>query len=147
MSTEENKALARQFYEEWNKGNLDGMLDLIAPNAVDHAPPPGVSLPPGLEGIKQTLVMFMQAFPDLKFTVEDAICEGDKVVLRMTSTGTNSGELMGMPATGKKATVTGIDIFRVADGKLVEHWRNDDTLGMMQQLGVIPMPDQAPAPA
>ena len=146
MSTiEENKSLVRRFFEEWNKGNPDSLLELVAPDAVEHNLPAGV--PQGHEGIKKELMMFMQAFPDMHFIIEDMIAEGDKVVCRITNTGTHKGEFMGLPATGKTMTITGIEIYRVANGKLVEHWGNQDDLGRLQQLGVIPIPGEAPAPA
>ena len=87
--------------------------------------------------------MYLTAFPDLHFTVEDLIAEGDKVVARLTVRGTQQGAFMGIPPTGKHVTVTGIDINRLAGGKSVEHWLNMDTLGLLQQLGVIPAPGQA----
>jgi len=86
--------------------------------------------------------MYLTAFPDLHFTVEDFIAEGDKVVARLTVRGTQQGIFMGIPPTGKHATVTAIDINRMAGGKSVEHWLNMDTLGLLQQLGVIPAPGQ-----
>jgi predicted ester cyclase len=130
MSTEDNKAVVRRFYEEVmnqkKRAVLDEVFDL---NVVDHFAPPGT--PGGLEGAKQTLGMFLSAFPDL-------IAEGDKVVARATLSGTQQGTFMGIPATGKRVTITGIDINRFVGGKSVEHWVEMDTLGMMQQLGVIP---------
>jgi predicted ester cyclase len=141
MSTEDNKAIIRRFYEEvFNRGNLavDAFID---PNQVDHFAPPGT--PGGLEGAKQTIGMFQTAFPDLHFTVEDMIAEGDKVVARITMSGTQQGAFMGIPPTGKHVTVTAIDFNRLAGGKSVEHWVEMDTLGMMQQLGVVPAPGQA----
>jgi predicted ester cyclase len=137
MSTEDNKAVVRRFYEEVmnqkKRAVLDEVFDL---NVVDHFAPPGT--PGGLEGARQTLGMFLTAFPDLHFTVEDLIAEGDKVVARATLSGTQQGTFMGIPATGKRVTITGIDINRFVGGKSVEHWVEMDTLGMMQQLGVIP---------
>ena len=137
MSTEENKAVVRRFYEEVvnqkKRAVLDEVFDL---NLVDHFAPPGT--PGGLEGARQTLGMFLSAFPDLHFTVEDLIAEGDEVVARVTMSGTQQGAFMGIPPTGKHVTITGIDINRFVGGKSVEHWVEMDTLGMMQQLGVIP---------
>jgi len=139
MSTEDNKAVVRRFYEEVmnqkKRAVLDEVFDL---NVVDHFAPPGT--PGGLEGARQTLGMFLSAFPDLHFTVEDLIAEGDKVVARATLSGTQQGTFMGIPATGKHVTITGIDINRFEGGKSVEHWVEMDTLGLMQQLGVIPPP-------
>jgi len=142
MSSEENRSLTRRFYEEvWNKGNLDAVADLLTSDFVDHAAPPG--FPQGLEGAKQVFMMYRGAFPDFRLTVEDVIAEGDKVVARWVTQGTHQGELMGIPPTGKRATVTGIDVFRFAGGKIAEHWAQFDMLGMLQQLGVIPAPGQA----
>ncbi len=142
MSTEVNKANSRRFYDEViNKKNRAAIDAFIAPNQVDHAAPPGT--PGGLEGAKQTLTMYLTAFPDLYFTVEDIIAEGDKVVTRLTARGTQQGEFMGIPPTGKHATATAIDINRLVGGKSVEHWLEMDTLGLLQQLGVVPMPGQA----
>ena len=141
MSTEANKTSARRFYDEvFNKKNRAAIDEFIDPNQVDHAAPPGT--PGGLAGAKQTIGMYLTAFPDLHFTVEDMIAEGDKLVARLTVRGTQQGAFMGIPPTGKHVTVTAIDISRMAGGKSVEHWLEMDTLGMMQQLGVIPAPGQ-----
>ena len=141
MSTEANKTSARRFYDEvFNKKNRAAIDEFIDPNQVDHAAPPGT--PGGLAGAKQTIGMYLTAFPDLHFTVEDMIAEGDKLVARLTVRGTQQGAFMGIPPTGKHVTVTAIDISRMAGGKSVEHWIEMDTLGMMQQLGVIPAPGQ-----
>ena len=87
--------------------------------------------------------MFLSAFPDGVSTTDDLIAEGDKVVERFTFRGTNNGSFMGAPPTGKKVTSTGMSIFRIAGGKIVEHWGENDALGTMQQLGLIPCPDKA----
>ena len=141
MSAEENKALVRRFYEQfWNKGDLVSIDELLAPDFVDHNPQ---ALAPGREGAKQLLTTYRAALPDLQITVDDLIAEGDKVVARYTARGTQRGDMPGIPATGKHATVTGIDILRVAGNQIAEHWGEADQLGMMQQLGVIPMPEPA----
>ena len=140
MSTEQNKALARRFIEEiWNQKNLAVARELMAATYVFHTAgsPPG--LPPGPEGFQQFASAFFTAFPDVHTSIEDQLAEGDKVVTRWTSRGTNTGSLFGMPATGKSATITGITIDRIADGKIVESWDELDQLGMLQQLGVIPV--------
>ncbi len=140
--TEKNKALNRRFVEEViNQGDLDVIDELIDPGAVDHAAPPG--FPTGREGAKHFATMTRSAFPDLHLTIEDMIAEGDKVVMRGTWSATHEGEFMGIPATGKQVTVSQIDISRVADGRMVEHWGQFDALGLMQQLGVVPPPGQA----
>src|SRR5712692_1179231 len=141
MSTEANKALAHRFFEEfWNQKNLAVADELMAAHHVDHTPgsPPG--LPPGPAGFKQFGSAYFAAFPDLRTTVEDQVAEGDKVVTRWTSHGTNTGSLFGMPATNKSANITGITINHFVGGKSVETWTNFDMLGMLQQLGVAPMP-------
>ena len=141
MSVEENKALVRRFYEEvFNQKHTAAIGELFDPDMVDHALPPG--LPSGIEGAKHTYSMYLAAFPDLHFTVEDIIAEGDKVVARLTAQGTQQGALMGIPPTGKPVAITGIDILRIAGGKIVEIWANFDLLGMLQQLGVVPAPGQ-----
>lgn len=142
MSTEVNKTSLRRFYDEvFNKKNKAAIDEFIAPNQVDHAAPPGT--PGGLAGARQTITMYLTAFPDLHFTVEDIIAEGDRVVARLTMRGTQQGAFMGTPPTGKHVTSTGIDINRLAGGKSVEHWLEMDTLGLLQQLGVVPAPGQA----
>ena len=141
MSAEDNKVTARRWYEEvFNTGNVELINELFTPNFVDHDP---VNPQPGPQGVKQLVGMYRSAFPDLHITVEDYIAEGDKVVARFRAQGTNKGSFMGMPPTGKQATVSGIDILGFEQGKIVEHWGNRDDLGMLQQLGVIPAPGQA----
>ncbi len=140
---EENKALVRRFYDEVvNKGNLGFIDQVTATNYVDHTAPPGV--PSGLAGEKAWFAMLHAAFPDGKTTVEDIVAEGDKVVVRGKMVGTQKGEFMGIPATGKRVEIHGIDISRFQNGKSVEHWGQWDTTGMMVQLGVIPPPGQPP---
>ncbi len=139
--TEDNKALNRRFVEEIiNQGNIEAIDELIDPGVVDHAAPPG--FPTGREGAKQFVAIVRSAFPDLHHTIEDLIAEGDKVVMRSTWSGTHQGEFMGIPATGRRVTVSGIDISRCADGRMVEHWEQFDALGLMQQLGAVPPPEQ-----
>jgi predicted ester cyclase len=137
MLTEDNMVAVRSFYEEViNKKNVASLEEFINPNCVDHALPPG--MPAGIEGSKQFIGMYLTAFPDLHFTVEDMIAEGDKVVARLTTQGTQTGPFLGIPPTGKHTTIGCIDINRMAGGKSVEHWLEMDTLGLLQQLGVIP---------
>jgi steroid delta-isomerase-like uncharacterized protein len=141
MSAEENRAFLRRFYEEvLNKGNLDFIDEICAPDYVEHA---HESPSPDREGLKREMAMLRGAFSDLHVTVEDLVAEGDKVVARTTARGTHSGALMGLPPTGKVVTVSGMDITRFAGGMAVEHWGMNDELGMMQQLGLIPAPSQA----
>ena len=137
MSAQENKAIVRRLYEEAISQNKPEVFDeIMSADIVDHAPFPDQA--PGLEGFKGVFAMVLSAFPDYHSTVEDQIAEGDKVVTRFISEGTHQGELMGIAPTGNRVRVTGIDIDRVEEGKIVEHWSEADLLGMMTQLGVIP---------
>ncbi len=138
MSTEQNKALARQLVEEvLNRGNIGQVDALLTPDFVEHEElPPGV--PSGRDGLKAMTVMLRSAFPDFEATIDDVVAEGDMVVLRMTWTGTHKGEFMGVPPTGKSVSFGVIDIIRVAGGKFVEHWGLSDVMGLMQQLGAMP---------
>ena len=142
MSTEQNKASMRRFMEEvFNRGNVSLVDELIAPDFVEHEElPPG--MPPGREAVKAFFTMFRSAFPDLKVTVDDMIAEGDKVVVRSTWSGTHKGEFMGIPPTGKSVSFGVTDTVSIAGGKLVEHWGQMDTFGVLHQLGVIPAPGE-----
>jgi steroid delta-isomerase-like uncharacterized protein len=142
MSSEENEAIVREAVEAFNRNDPDAVDRLFAADYVDHDPS-RAGLPPGPDGVKQAWSMFRAAFPDLQATVEDTIVEGDKVAVRGVVHGTHQGELMGIPPTGRRVTVALIDINRIESGKLVERWAEQDNLGMMQQLGVVPQPDQA----
>ena len=140
MSTEENKALVRRLIEEaWNEGNLATIDEILSPDYVLHIDAPG---PPGREGYKQDVTMHRTAFPDLRFTIEDMVAEGDKVVLRATLRGTHKGEYIGIAPTGKQITLTAISIRRIEGGQIAEEWVELDMLGLMQQLGVVPPPGQ-----
>ena len=137
--SEENKALVRRQTEEvFNKHNPDAVDEIYAPDFVNHSAPPG--MPNDRAGLKALVGMNLGAFPDLKVTSDFQLAEGDKVVMRWTATGTHTGELMGIPATGKPVKMTGIAIVRFADGKIAELWMESDQMGMMQQLGVVPAP-------
>jgi predicted ester cyclase len=134
MSTEQNKDIARRIVEGISRGDLNVIDDLFADDYVDHSTPPGV--PPGKEGLRQSLTALRAAFPDFSYTIEDEVAEGDRVVHRVTGRGTMQGELQGMPPTGKQAAWQEIHIGRFEGGKLVEHWAVVDQLGMMQQLSL-----------
>ena len=141
MGTQENKAIATRFLEEiMNRGNVSLIDEFSGPNFVDHSAPPGV--PPTNEGFKGFVAAFRAAFPDLHYTVEDSIAEGDRVVQRTTATGTMKGDFQGMPASGKSATWSEIHITRFENGKAVEHWGVTDQLGMLAQLGFAQAPGQ-----
>src|SRR5207248_5341565 len=114
----------------------------IAPGFTDHNPPPFPDLAPGLEGFRQGFSYGLSAFSDFQHTIEDQITEGDKVVTRVTASGVHTGDFLGIPPTGKRVTMTGIDLYRIAGGKIAEEWAEPDVLGPLQQLGVIPAPGQ-----
>ena len=132
--SEENKAIVRQFLDEFiNQGNLSTFDELIAPDVIEHEDLG--DLPKNAEGVKQFFAMIRSAFPDMKATIEDLIAEGNKVVVRSTWSGTHRGEFMGLPATGKSVTFQVIDILGVEKGKISEHWGLSDTASLMQQIG------------
>jgi steroid delta-isomerase-like uncharacterized protein len=144
MLSETNKTVSRRFFEEvFGKGKLNLLDEIIANDHVNSGPGSLPGLPNGPEGTKQLVTVYRNAFPDVHFTIEEQIAEGDKVVTRWSAHGTHQGELAGIPATGKTSTVTGIAVDRLVNGKIAESWGIFDQFGMMQQLGVIPMPEQA----
>ena len=134
--SEQNKAIVSRYMEEvFNKKNLAALDELVGSNCVIHSPDGDVH---GLEGLKQIVSTYQTVFPDHQFTVEEMIAEEDKIAARWTMRGTQRGELRGIPPTGKRVTLMGMSIFRVAGGKIVEDWVSPDTLGLLQQLGVAP---------
>ena len=134
---EENKAKQRRVFEEaLNKGNMAVVDEVIDTNYVSESPQGLVN---GTEAMKQGFATLRNAFPDIAFTVEDMIAEEDKVVSRVKCRGTHKGEFMGIAPTGKKMEINGIIITRWVDGKELEAWEVIDMLGMMQQLGAIPL--------
>ncbi len=133
----DHSASIRRLYDLINAGDIDGFGGQLADDFVEHEELPG--LPPTKEGVVQYFRMMLAAFPDMRIDVEDVIASGDKAVARLRVTGTNKGDFMGMPATGKSASVKLIDITRFGDDGLArEHWGVVDNLSLMQQLGVIP---------
>jgi len=138
--SEQNKAVSKRIIEEvFNQGKLQLIEELVAANAVVNDPSsPGGKIT-GHAGLRQYVEMYRAAFPDLHFTINDQFADADKVATRFTATGTHKGALMGIAPTGKHATVTGVTIDHYKDGKVVEVWAHGDTLGMLQQLGVVPM--------
>ncbi len=143
MSTaEENKAQFRRTYEEGlNQGILDVADELVAPDFVNHEAPSGRNRGP--ESMRALITMLRTAFPDLHFTIEELVGEGDTVAGRVTLSGTHEGPLMRMPPTGRSVRQASMHFVRFRDGKAIEHWGVRDDLGMMQQLGVIPRQDGA----
>jgi predicted ester cyclase len=145
MTTDIKRTAERIPLEVLNEGKFELVDELFTPDFVQHTPQPGV--PPTREGLKETLKALKAAFPDIRYTVEDAIACGDQVVHRLSVTGTMKGDFMGIPATGKQATWTEIHIARGVDGRLTEHWGIVDQLGMLVQLGVVPAPGRVPVAA
>ena len=140
MSTEQNKTIICRFFDLFNQRDLDSATALLADTFVAHmAGAPG---PMDRTAFRQMGEMYLAAFPDGKQTIEDLVAEGDKVVNRHTFSGTQRGEMMGIPATGKQVAMSSIVVDRLVDGKIVERWVEYDAMGMMQQLGVIPTPGQ-----
>ena len=134
-----NTEIARRFGADvWGRGDTAAVDELFAADVVDHNAFPGQ--PPGAEGVKQIVALFRAAFPDLQITNEEILADAERAVLRWSARGTHQGELAGIPATGKQVRMTGIDILRIADGKVVERWGEYNSLELMQQLGVVPAP-------
>jgi steroid delta-isomerase-like uncharacterized protein len=139
MSTGENKTfLVRSFDALFNEKRVDDADEFYAQDYVDHSPVPGQA--PGLDGAKQKWRMYLAGIPDLHAIVEDMVAEGDKVAVRWIVEGTHSGELLGIPPTGRPVRISGISIYRLAEGKIVEQFERWDKLDLTQQLGVIPPP-------
>jgi steroid delta-isomerase-like uncharacterized protein len=133
-----NKTVSRRIIEEvFNQGRYEVLDELVAPTFVQHDPSSPMPVE-GIDGLRQFIDLYRTSFPDLKITIEDQIAEGDRVATRWTAVGTHQADLLGISATGKQATVTGITIDTIADGKLAASHNNWDTLGMLQQLGVVP---------
>ena len=147
MSAENNKALVRRLYDDaWNKHNPAVGDEIYAADWVDSSPPiPGIAQT--RDGLKQFMGLYLLAYPDVRITVEDQLVEGDRVVTRWTGRGTQTGQLMEFPPTGKKVAVPGVQIDRFSGGKIVESWTLFDQLGMLQQLGAVPAPRQPAAAA
>jgi steroid delta-isomerase-like uncharacterized protein len=142
MNVERNKAVVRRYYDEvLNQGHLSVLDDIAADDYVENDPFPGQGN--GLADFKARVSTLLTAFSPCTFTIEDVVAEGDRVVVRWHSSGTHSGEFLGMPPTDREYTIAGIDIHRLADGRMVEHWHVVDQLSQLQQLGMIPSPAAA----
>jgi len=136
MSLEENREVVRREVAFWNGHDAEAAGEVYAASYLGHDP--AGTHAGSFEQLKQSCAATFAAFPDLALTADDVIVEGDMAVKRWTVRGTHKGDWMGIPATGKEITITGNNIFRIANGKIVECWAQSDALGMMQQLGVIP---------
>ncbi|MFG1819112.1 ester cyclase [Kribbella sp. NPDC049174] len=140
MSTEENKTILRDSYEAiFNQHEVDRAGEFYAPDYLDHDGLPGQA--PGLDGAKQKWAGYFAGAPDLRRTIEEMIAEGDKVAVAWTVEGTHEAELLGISATGKPFRLSGMSIYRLAEGKITEQREWWDRLALMRQLGVLPNPD------
>jgi predicted ester cyclase len=136
--SEENKRLARRALEEiYSRGDLDVVDELVHPEFVDHEPE-HPDLPVGPEAVRQTVQRLHETFSDLRFEVHQEVAEGDRVVQQVTMSGRQTGPMMGRPPTGAEFAVRHVYIWRVADGRLAEHWGLRDDVGLLAQLGLFP---------
>jgi steroid delta-isomerase-like uncharacterized protein len=132
-----NKAIARRFFAEvLSKGDQVAAAELVAPSAVFHLAVGDLDV----AAVGEVLTVFFTGFPDLAFTVEDLVAEGDQVAVRWTFTGTHTGPFMGVPPTGRQVRMAGISLLRIEGGRIVEDWVVDDLLGLMQQIGAVTLP-------
>jgi predicted ester cyclase len=137
MSTESNKATYRRWIDEvWHKGNWAAHEELVSPDCKDHNPVPG--LPPGSAGMVALATMLHDGHSDLKWWIDQLMGEGDMVVGRWAMTGVHTGPVFGVPGTGRSAQITGMDMVRLFDGRIVEIWHNEDVIGYLMQIGVVP---------
>jgi len=133
MDTNENKKLIRRYIEErWNERKLRLIDELVAPNFLLHTPTGDIDLPT----FKEAIGGYLQSFPDSHVKLEDVLADGDKVAIRYTFSGTHSADFMGVMATGRRTLCSGMAFYRIVDGRIVEGWFVEDTLGLLQQLGM-----------
>jgi steroid delta-isomerase-like uncharacterized protein len=138
VTQEENKAIAARFYEVYNEGNIGLIDEIFSPDFVGRDPNDPSQERRGPGGVKRTVAAFREAFPDLVGTLEDQTAEGEKVVNRYTGRGTHRGEFLGVAPTGREVELSGVTIFRLKEGKIVEGWDFYDGLGVLRQLGAMP---------
>ncbi len=135
MSIEENKKIVSRYQEIYNSNDLDSLNEVVSEDLLTPKIMSGI--PAGIEGAKAAHRIMLAGFPDYQTTIDDLFAEGDKVAARITMSGTNTGNFMGIPPTGKYVSFTGIYIARLANGKIVEHWGEEDGVSLLQQLGVL----------
>jgi predicted ester cyclase len=135
MSIEENKKIVQRYQEIYNSNDLDRLGEVVSEDLLTPKIMPGI--PTGIEGAKAAHRIMLTGFPDYQTIIEDLVAEGDKVAARITMSGTNTGSFMGIPATGNGVLFTGMYIARIADGKIVEHWGEEDGVSLLQQLGIL----------
>ena len=144
MSVEQNKTIVHRLMEEdISQGNLAVADEIIHPDFFDHTNPPGMQH--GINGHKAIVALFRASFPDLQWQIDDMLAVDDKVVIRTTMRGTHRGEFFGIPPTGRHVVVSGTHVLRLAGGKIVEHWGNNDDLGLIRQIGALPALEPAVA--
>jgi steroid delta-isomerase-like uncharacterized protein len=144
MSAQDNKTLVRRYYDEVFNQRMTDLIDQLAvEDYVEHDPFPGQAN--GRADLKARVQAILSAFAPLQFRLEDLVCEQDRVVARWSQTGAHTGAFMGIPPTGRQFTIAGIDIHKLRDGRMAEHWHVVDLYGLLQQLGAIPAPDTTSA--
>ena len=136
MSLEENKQIVRRYQEIYNSNNLDALTEVVSEDLLTPRIMPGI--PSGIEGAKASHQIMLTGFPDYQTIIDDMFAEGDKVAARITMSGTHTGSFMGIPATGRRVEFTGMYIARIENGRIVEHWGEEDAVGLLTQLGVMP---------
>jgi predicted ester cyclase len=135
MSNAENKKIVRRYQEIYNSNDLEALGEVVSEDLLTPKIMPGI--PSGMEGAKAAHRIMLAGFPDYQTVIDDLVAEGDKVVARITMSGTNTGNFMGIPPTRKRVSFTGIYIARIANGKIVEHWGEEDSISLLQQLGAL----------
>ncbi len=144
MQARESKEIVRRFIDEYQTGaDETAFAELLHPDVVDHSRPPGIA--PGAEGVRQQFDGFRAGLPDFRATILHQVAEDDLVMTHKVFHGTHTGELLGIPATGREVEVVVMDVVRVTGGRIVEHWGLVDPLGLLQQLGALPEPQAATA--
>ena len=136
MSIAENKNIVRRYQAIYNSNNLDNLLEVVSEDLL--TPKIMAGIPPGIEGAKAAHQLMLAGFPDYQTVIDDLIAEEDRVAARITMSGTNTGSFMGIPPTGKFISFTGMYIARITNGKIVEHWGEEDSVSLLQQLGAMP---------
>jgi steroid delta-isomerase-like uncharacterized protein len=134
--SEQNKQIARRFIDAFAAGDTATLEQIVADQLVDHKPAPGQG--PGRAGLVDVVAMYRLAFPDMTISIENQVAEGDFVVVNGIVNGTNTGALMGMPATGKRTSFAYMDMYRIVNGRITDVWHVEDIAGMLQQLGLMP---------
>jgi len=142
MSAEQNKALVQRWLEGVDTGDVRVVDEFVSADYADHNPPPFPGLSPGIEGSREAFSHALKVFSDFHHEINDQYADGDWVITRITGYGKHTGEFLGIPPTGKDVKMEGITVHRIVDGKLVEHWAQQDALGLLIQLGAVPPPGQ-----